>query len=701
MSSSESQSQSFDRATQSSRIFAYLHRYRNLLRKHWWIPAITITLALGAQGWRMWNTPPTYTFVGKMVVNVKVAASSSGPIGAYDEERVNFNGTQVALMQSGTVLKHAEERVHALHPEVPSCLVSLAVNVLPRTSVFQLVAVGSEPRYTQLFLDACMEEFITFKREMVESATDKTAMGIRDELQRLQKELDKGDQELIEFQSSNSVQVLEGETGSAKTQLGEWQRHLNEMKVNYDVLQKLNLEQSIRFQGQPSSTMQVNEINNPSDTATNLAASGAGYMRLKQTLQLKKAEREVLSKDLRPKHPKMIASADEIDREEKLLAILLTQSSEERTNMLAELKHNIDTLETQISSLNGKALGISRKMAEYKKINDNIDRNQKLFDQYRVLLKNIETTVGADPASVVINEHATGPVPTSKNLIRQLALAFIAGLALGSGLLFIMDRLDDRPTSFTELQSMFDEPVLGQVPAEKAFAKGGDIQLLQPDDNRHAFVEAYRNLRSSLLYMATEGKRAKTILVTSAIPNDGKSMSTANIAITLAQSGSRVLLVDADLRRGQLHKRLGIEFTIGFTEVLQQELDWRQSMKSTKFPTLSLMPRGSLCKNPGELFLKPFTLKFLKETAAEYDYVIIDTAPVMAADDVGSLSPHVEGVIFVIRAGQTSARVARAALDVLYQREVNVLGILFNGVEAAATEYYFYKYKDYSVYPGA
>src|SRR5204862_8135445 len=106
-------------------------------------------------------------------------------------------------------------------------------------------------------------------------------------------------------------------------------------------------------------------------------------------------------------------------------------------------------------------------------------------------------------------------------------------------------------------------------------------------------------------------------------------------------------------------------------------------------------PRGNTSRNPGEMFLDPSMLSLIKELGAQYDYVIFDTAPVMAADDVTSLSPHVEGVIFVIRANYTSGRVARAALDLLYQREVSVLGLVFNGVQTNAGEYYYYRYKDY------
>jgi capsular exopolysaccharide synthesis family protein len=228
------------------------------------------------------------------------------------------------------------------------------------------------------------------------------------------------------------------------------------------------------------------------------------------------------------------------------------------------------------------------------------------------------------------------------------------------------------------------------------------VALVSPDDERHGFVEAYRNLRSSLLYMAEAAARPKTLLVASAVPSEGKSLTAANLAITMASSGSRVLLVDADSRKGTLHQRFQIPTIPGFTEVLGQGLNWEEVVQATKFPNLFLLPQGSFALNASELFIRGTTKRFLQETAAKYDYVILDTVPVMAADDVTNLAPHVDGVIFVIRAEFTSARVARAALNSFYQRQARVLGLVFNSARSKSEDYYYYRYRDYyKTYPGA
>jgi capsular exopolysaccharide synthesis family protein len=243
---------------------------------------------------------------------------------------------------------------------------------------------------------------------------------------------------------------------------------------------------------------------------------------------------------------------------------------------------------------------------------------------------------------------------------------------------------------------LFDEDVLGQIPRERKDIRGGVLPFVQPDDKRHPFVESYRNLRSSLLYMAAMGKGPHTLLVTSAVPNDGKSVTAANLAITLAMGGARVLLVDTDLRKGTLHKRFNLQADTGLSEALTQKTDWHPAVKETNVPNLRLLPCGATTQNSSELFIGPAMEKFMQEANKEYDYVLFDTAPVMVADDVTSLAPRVDGVIFVIRAEHTSARVARAALDMLYQRKSRVLGLVFNSVRATSGDYYYYhRYSDY------
>jgi len=221
------------------------------------------------------------------------------------------------------------------------------------------------------------------------------------------------------------------------------------------------------------------------------------------------------------------------------------------------------------------------------------------------------------------------------------------------------------------------------------------VTLLEADDARHVFAESYRNVRSSIFFMPYDGPRPKTLLITSAVPNEGKSTVASNLAITMAFSGASTLLIDADLRRGALRESFGVSSKIGLSEVLKQEVNWREVVVPTSYPNLFLLPRGKILPQPSEHLLRESTDTILKEIYAYYDYIIIDSSPVLAADDTTSLAPKIDATLFVVRLSHTSARLTRKALQLLYDRQVNVPGIILNFVDTSLPEYYYYQYSEY------
>jgi capsular exopolysaccharide synthesis family protein len=392
----------------------------------------------------------------------------------------------------------------------------------------------------------------------------------------------------------------------------------------------------------------------------------------------------------------MIVLSRELEQLGQMLDIYRQQSVEQLDAKKSAIALQITNLDNQTKLWGAQNLDLSRKSGQFARLKAKSDRIQSLYDSLLATLETLDVNKDINPESVTIYEAASDASPDKTQAKKGLAVAGVIGLVLGVVTLLLLDRLDDRLNSFTELEELFDEEVLGQIPRERKPPHGGILPFVQADDQRHPFIESYRNLRSSLLYMAQTGTRPHTLLVTSSVPNDGKSLTAANLAIMLAMGGARVLLVDADLRKGNLVSRFDMEAETGMTEVMLQGLDWRSLVKQTPVANLWLLPRGATTQRSSEFFIGPVMERFLLESNKEYDYVMIDTAPVMAADDVTSLAPRVDGVIFVIRAEYTSARVARAALDMLYQRKSRVLGLVFNSVRATSSDYYsYYRYRDY------
>lgn len=679
-------SQHAERVSTRVRMLSKLNRYRNLLFGKWWIPVLGISIGVGVQLALHTYEAPSYMSVGRMIVNIKLAIPEGS---VYTEELSNFLGTQAALMQSGVVVNRAHARVIEKTAGGEPEKVNVKVSILPKTTIFVLTATGASPEYTRNYLQACMEEYVALKKEMREQTSDTTLAGLTEEVMRLQKDLRVADDQLAAFQSSNSVTVLQEQGNSAAAFLIQLNQKLAMLKSEYELLQVLTLDQNLERQQQGASTLSLSEA-----TRSGGQAAETDYLRAKQAILLLKAEQQELSEYLREKHPKMIALTEEISRRERLLEIYREQGKEQLESRKNSLALQITNLEKDVREWDAKALDTSRKQAEFQRLKASATRIQALYDRLLATMQTLDVNKEISPESVTIMEKASSALQDRPPISKRIAIGSVLGLAAAFLILLLLDRMDDRISSLSELQDVFEETVLTQVPREKSLEKDVKRTLIAAHDDRHGLVEAYRNLRSSLTFMGDgQTPAARSILVTSSIPGDGKSFTASNLAISLAHAGKNVLLIDGDMRKGVLHERLGLESGPGFSEVLRKQVNWMEAVLPTHEAKLSLLPRGEPSSHSSELLLTPLAQSVLSEVRAQYDYVIVDSAPVMAADDVACLAPHVDGIVFVLRAEHTSARVAQASLDALYQRRANVLGIVFNAVRPTGADYYYYAYR--------
>ena len=670
---------------------ARLYRYSLLLKKYWWLPVLLLSASLLVQGVRYFLGEPLYVSTGRMMVSPRIM---TGEAAVYTEELSNYFGTQVSLMQSEAIKSRATASVESAHPDLKGILPDLVVQQEPKASIFILKVTSPDPKYSQLFADACMSEFLEFKREMRGETSQKTVDAVAKQLAELEKAISGLDQKIFLFKQENNIVFLQEQGNYVGTYLVDLNKQLAELKKEGQLLELMSIDQTLerQMQNSPETPVKKEEMSG----ASLVEGPQSEYIQTKRQLQRARARLEQLGKYLRPKHPKILGLKDEITRNERKLEIVRQQSQESVTEKRQAIQLQITNLEKLVAESETKALDVGRKMAEYEKMKSERERQQQLYDRLLGTVQNVNVSQDVSQFDVNILERATPALSIKPGFVRSLAIGLGVGLILSGGFLFLLDRFNDRVSTVVELCEHFTEPIYGQVPQETSDADGR-LPLLTPQDTRHVYAESFRNIRSSLRFVGGEAKRKnRVILVTSPTPGDGKSTTTANLALTLSfATDEKVLLIDGDLRRGGLHRLFGLEGEPGLAEVLGGQAEWRKVIQPTPYKNLSFISAGEPAGHPGELFFSAACEALLDELRSEYETIVIDTAPVLAVDDTPSLAPKADGTLIIYRAGRTSCRLMRNSFEALYSRNAKVLGIIFNGVDPKQPEYGYYKYTEY------
>ncbi|MBS0659475.1 MAG: polysaccharide biosynthesis tyrosine autokinase [Verrucomicrobia bacterium] len=665
-----------------------LHRYRRVFLKRWWVFALCVATAIAVQAYLVSIKPPTFQSNAKILIGGSVQLSTSAA-GVRDPQ-LEFVGTLVELIRSGEVRRRANERLLTLHPEMKASPVSLDVNKAAGALILLCTATGTDQTYTSRFLRAVTDEFVAYRKDLRSTKADMTVTKLADQIAQMERQISVIDQELVEFQKKQNVVVAEFEGNSLAKDVVKKKLELSTIKSEYDVIGLLTPEQQI--ERLDALDRRVAAVDKEGAGKVDSLAGKSEYQSALQQIALLKAERDDLSRFLKPKHPKIINLNDEITKNERIIANLREQSMGQINSRREALRRQIEKLEVDVKDAEAKALELQAVMAEFTRLKDSKDRLVAQQRQYQANLQDVKVNTEVEQDMVTVIEQATPAFEIPSGVLKAMAIAVAAGLLLGLTILVLLDRMDDRINSLAEFQSYFAEPILGQIPSDPS---GRMDEFLKADETRPMMAESFRNIRSSLLYMPMEGARPRTLLVTSAVPNEGKSTIATNLALVLAYAGIKTLLIDADLRRGRIASTFSMPNEPGFADVLGGALPWREAIRKTPVENFHLMPRGRIIQQPSEYLLSARTDQFLRDVYPEFEYIIFDTAPVLAADDTASLAPKMDAVLFVVRLAHTSAKMSRNSLEILYKRQANVPGLILNAVDTSSPEFVYYRYPEY------
>ena len=669
------------------------------LRRFWWIPVLTLVLSLGACVVFVLFMPPTFVSKASMWETVKLRL----PEGTlFSEDAQDFLGTQSQLLQSTTLRDMALSRLQASagNTAIPRqkdgqpIPVDIKVSGSGKSTVFVLEATSSQAAFTQVYLNALMDAYLEYKRNIRKVVSGDTLASITEQVQRTAQDLEGEREKLMAFERTNNYAILQEEGTISGGYLAKLKTELSDLELESRLLKAATSDQS-------GSGRNMTNLNAGLVEAMTLAGStpAAGAATEQQNtfndLELLKLQRQRLSRYLRPKHPKIVKLDADIDRAEKLQQMFRQQNREQLAASLEANQLKTENVKASIKEWEVKVVDANARLAEAERLKLNVQRAQTVYDRLVLMEQNVGISRNIDQENLAILEPASPAKRSYTQEIGLLAAGTVGGLGLGLGLIFLIAVRDDRLTSLREIRDKVGELIVGQVPEVQSLEKGSPLHLLENNDQRHAYAESFRSLRSALFYMSFNGVRPKTLLITSAVPNEGKSTVAANLARTLVLGGSRVVLVDGDLRRGTLHRLLGLQRGPGLAEVLRQPETLEKVIQRESLLNFAFISSGSVSTDSGDLLLGPAFDQILGWLRLQFDYVLFDSSPVFAADDSSTVAPKLDGTLFVVRSRFSGARPVREALDILHQRGARVLGVIFNQADVSARSYYYYKYPEY------
>jgi capsular exopolysaccharide synthesis family protein len=406
---------------------------------------------------------------------------------------------------------------------------------------------------------------------------------------------------------------------------------------------------------------------------------------------------------------------------DKQIAALNKQISETRsraativsTNLATRYQQSLATeqeLRKAYDKQRAETLTQNEAAVNYRIIQQEIDTNKNLLDGLLQRTKENEVVMAGTPNNIRVVDYAiAGKKPVSPRRTLIVGLSVLLALGCGVGLAFFIEYLDDSIRSTEDIERFLHLPSVAMIPQsgtpkqkrlafaakKNALAINGSASnevLLTELDKRSPVAEAYRHLRTSIL-LSTAGRPPKSLLVTSSVPSEGKTTTAVNTALSLSQTGAKVLLIDADMRRPRVHGIFNLSNSIGLSALLSREAsddDITAAIQHESESGLFVLTSGPVPPNPAELIGSEQMMKLLAKLAPRFAHIVVDSPPVAAFTDGVLIGAMVDGVLLVVNSGKSSRKIVARARRLLQDVGARIIGVVLNKVEATGAHSYYY-----------
>ncbi|HEX6044894.1 MAG TPA: polysaccharide biosynthesis tyrosine autokinase [Pyrinomonadaceae bacterium] len=428
-------------------------------------------------------------------------------------------------------------------------------------------------------------------------------------------------------------------------------------------------------------------------------------------------KRALLMVDATEEAPEVKEVDQQIGELDKQLKDLLNRKSNTLlTNLHTRYQQTLErerALRTAFEAQRAQTLSQNEAAINYRIIQQEIDTNRTLLTGLLQGAKENDVVMAGKPNNISIVDHALTPdSPVGPNRARTIVAAFLLSIGLGLGLALFLEYLDDTVHSTQEVERVLHLPALAVIPAmgsavrrkvipgmtalQKQNGNGNgnaNSELLINVDGRSPLAEAYRHLRTSVL-LSTAGRAPKSLLVTSSLPGEGKTTTAVNTAISLAQTGATVVIIDADMRRPRLQNIFDVDREQGLSSILSSDVSEKEMLAMVETDGasgLGVLSSGPIPPNPAELIGSDQMRRLMAALQANYTHVVVDSPPISSFTDGVLISTMVDGVLLVVHGGKSSRHIVRRSKQLLNDVGAKVFGVVLNNVNLQSHDYYYYQ----------